>query len=238
MIPLTLPDPLAERTRGFTWLALSLCLLAAALIAERIRYWNAYLDTGALAINQTTPVGVSVGETRFLLPANYIAAPAQRQSALAQESGFESLRLVMSWPDLAAAPERYEDASAFGLAGETILVELESSPGRESLRARIEPFYRRLARSAKGFGPGGLRLMTLSPRGAQETDVIVFDPVEPDGFIARCLHKANAANTVCHRARKIGSGLELRFSFDQALLPQWRALERRISEKIGEFRQL
>lgn len=237
MIPLTLPEPLSARPRSFTWLAFALCLLASALVAERVRYWSTHWET-AFPGSRNTPVNVSVGPAGFLLPANYIAAPGQRASALAKEGEFEILRLMMSWPDLEASPDRYGDSRAFGPEDGTILVELENSPGRQSLRARIEPFLRRLARGGEEYGPGGLRLVTLSPRGAQETDIIVYDPLEPDGFIARCLRKAGAPATVCHRARRIAAGLELRFSFDQALLPQWRALEHGISEKIGEFRQL
>ncbi|TYC56409.1 hypothetical protein FMN50_10875 [Rhodobacterales bacterium] len=233
---MVLPEPVIARPRHFTFLALSILVLGIALAVERVSYWSDYWITGRSAVGDRRPVEVTVGRTPINLPLNYIGSAIQRDSARGPSSQFQTLRLVMTWPKLSAAPELYGEAMRLGPRQNALLVELDSNPGRESIRARLEPFYRRLARSGEQAGPDGLRILRLSALGAAESDMIVFDPARATGFIARCLQKPGASGAVCHRALTLGSGLELRYSFDQNLLPQWRAVETGILQKIATFR--
>ncbi|MHA7772285.1 hypothetical protein [Roseibium sp. M-1] len=228
MIPLTLPEPSSFRPRVFTWLVLALCVLGTAHLVDRITAW-----TGASAwpIQDLTakPVSVSVGSARFELMPGFIASARQRRQSLEQGAVFETLRLAMSWPDL-------------GIVGnssgkDTLLIELESNRGRESLRARLDPFYRRLARGGEISGPDGLKVLRLSASGSAATDLVVYDPSEQNGFIARCRKEPSTGSATCHRAIVFSSGLELRYSFNQALLPDWRRLDASVAAKIREFQR-
>jgi len=228
---MTLPDPVGTKTRTFTCLVLAICALGAVLIAERVNHWTNYWTIGAANALSLKNVPVFVGKSGFRLPAAYIATPSQQNRALSREGRFQTLRLLMTWPTLTPQVERY------GFEGKAILVELESDKGKESLRARLEPFYRRLARGGEISGPGGLKILTLSARGADTTDLIAYDPAAPDGFIARCLKETPASRAVCHRAVTLAEGLELRYRFDRTLLPQWREIESALTRKIEGLRQ-
>ncbi|MBN9671068.1 hypothetical protein [Roseibium aggregatum] len=231
MTPMTLPDPSGTKPRIFTCLVLAICVLGAALIAARVSHWSGYWSIGAANALSATSVEVSVGKAGFRLPAAFIATPSQQDRALSRDGRFRTLRLLMTWPGL--TPDR----TSYGFAGKTILVELDSDTGKESLRARLEPFYRRLARGGELLGPDGLKILTLSARGASTTDLIAYDPDTPDGFIARCLKKSPAEEPVCHRAVTLSKGLELRYRFDQSLLPHWREIEPALVARIEGFRK-
>jgi hypothetical protein len=133
----------------------------------------------------------------------------------------------MSWPDL---------APAIDARGSSVLtIELESNQPRESLRARLDPFYRRLARGGELPGPAGLKMLRLSAHGSPATDLVAYDPSDRNGFIARCRKEPATGNSTCHRAIVFSSGLELRYSFDQSVLPEWRQLDANVSARITAF---
>ncbi|MCX2722293.1 hypothetical protein [Roseibium salinum] len=232
MIPVSLPAPINSQPRHFTFLALAICVLAAAYIVERVSYWSRYWQTNTAGALASEPVSLTIGTAQFRLPVGYIDTMRQRHQSLGGDSEFEALRLSMHWPDLGSAASRTPQRGA----ADEILVELEHNPGRESLRARLDPFYRRLARGAELSGPDGLKILTLSARRTPKTDLIVYDPSVRNGFIARCLRKSTTESATCHRAILLASGLELRYRFDQGLLPDWRKLDSAIIAKVESFR--
>ncbi|MBO6511172.1 MAG: hypothetical protein JJ979_22260 [Roseibium sp.] len=238
MMPYTLPEPVRTNPRHFTYLATTFCLLACALVAVRASYWSSHFRSESLRVEQNVPVTLSVGETRFALPVSYIVSPHQRRASLGSDNRFQSLRLAMAWPDLSASSALATTTDDKKRAVDTIRVELESNPGRESLRARLDPFYRRLARGGEQPGPEGLKLLTLSARGAHKTDLIVYDPSQQNGFIARCLRKSLDQPALCHRAVALNQGLEVRYSFHQSLLSDWQRLDQAVIGKVEEFRAL
>jgi len=230
VIPLSLPEPSNSKPRHFAWLSMALCLLGAALMVEKARGLSEHWLI-AQRVSPSAPVTAYVGPLRFALPENLIATAYQRRLARSPHARFATLRLAMTWPVLSAT-----DGTAQGPEGTTILVDLDSSPGRESLRARLEPFYRRLARGGELAGPDGLKMLTLSPRGAETTDLVAYDPSAPNGFIVRCRKDTPAGTAVCHRAISFAPGLELRYRFDQTLLPDWRRLDSAVKARFEAMR--
>jgi len=229
VIPLTLPEPQSSQPRHFSWLFLALCVLSAALVFEKSRsllgYWPA-----ASAPLVPKSVTVAVGPVQFLLPENLIATAYQRRLARSPDARFAVLRIALAWPQLSETDTRVRSPE-----GHAILVDLDSSPGRESLRARLEPFYRRLARGGELAGPDGLKILTLSARGSPATDLIAYDPSTANGFITRCRKNKPVGTAVCHRTISFTAGLELRYRFDQTLLPDWRLLD---SAMLSRFEAL
>jgi hypothetical protein len=226
VIPVSLPQPIGTQPRHFTWLSVAICILAAALLAAKL-HDRMDMSWPSLFARSHEAVSVSVGPASFRLPAAYIATAHQRSRSYLGNARFETLRLAMHWPDLTATSSSGDGA---------IVVELASNSGRESLRARLEPFYRRLARGGELSGPDGLRMLTLSARRSPDTDLIVFDPAVRNGFIARCRRDASSGSAVCHRAITDTAGLELRYRFDQSLLPDWRRIDRDVAAKVRGFR--
>ncbi|PVB59996.1 hypothetical protein [Labrenzia sp. 011] len=235
MIPLSLPAPIGAQTRRFTYLAVAICILGTAHIAARVSHWSTVWQDHAAARSGDAPVSLTVGDVRFRFPPDYRVS-AHRQSP--REAGrFDFLRLAMVWPGLDGDRLRSAGDSDLPPADSTIQIELEHNPGRENLRARIDPFYRRLARGGELDGPDGLKILNLSSRGTSRTELIVYDPSAQNGFIARCLKASpKEERTMCNRALLLASGLELRYRFSRELLPDWRQLDNAILRKIDSFR--
>lgn len=236
MMPIPLPGPSGTNPRHFTCLVLAIGALAVAFIAESVIRWSGDLRSFSAFAASSEPVSLAVGEATFSIPANFIATRQRHRITPGQHSHFRTLHLELSWPSLAAASMSDDMAGASPLTGSVIRAELESSPERESLRARLDPFYRRLARGGEQTGPDGLKVLSLSARGASRSDQIVYDPSTPNGFIARCMTGKSTTETTCHRAVVLSSGLELRYRFNRSLLPGWRAIDQSVIRKIEEFR--
>ncbi|WP_305989593.1 hypothetical protein [Roseibium sp. MMSF_3544] len=236
MIPVSLPAPSNANPRRFRLLAIAMLVLGSAHIAERATYWTGTWDTRSTFFQKRGPVDLTIGGADFRLPLGYIKSHRQRLQAQDGIKPFSSLHLSMTWPGL-AVPGSQGISGVLGAGGSEILVELEHSPGRENMRARLDPFYRRLARGGETSGPGGLKILTLSPRGSSGRDLIVYDPSQRNGFIARCLRKKTGREATCHRAIVLASGLALRYRFDQDLLHDWRRIDGEIIQKVTDFRQ-
>jgi hypothetical protein len=207
-----------------------MCVLGTAHIAGKVYTWSFGWPAEA-GVRQDQPVRFAIGPTRFELPLNLIATAFQKRQALGSDTEFETLRLNLQWSSSAT-----DGGDTGWTTPAEIQVELESNPGRESLRARLDPFYRRLARGGEKRGPAGLKVLTLSARRATATDLIVYDPAVQNGFIARCRKEPSSGTARCHRAIVFASGLELRYSFDQSLLPDWRRLDTDVVASIEGFR--
>ncbi|MET1410972.1 hypothetical protein ABVF61_01830 [Roseibium sp. HPY-6] len=234
MIPMSLPVASGIKPRRFTALVLAIVLLSAAYIADRVAYWTRNWNAQDAFSTATGPVSIQVGQAGFNLPAEYIAMRRQRVAAQAGGSSVSALKLSMTWPDL--EPAHSGSLAHYGLHDQVLVVELEFNPGRESMRARLDPFYRRLARGGELNGPNGLKILRLSARGAAGRDLIAYDPEKPGGFIARCQKTGSGRDATCHRAIVLSSGLELRYRFDQYLLREWRHIDSAIIEKVTAFR--
>lgn len=235
MIPMSLPVASGVKPRRFTALVLAIVLLSAAYIAERVAYWTRNWNSFEAFASVTGPVSIQVGQAGFNLPAEYIAMRRQRMAAQSGEGTLTALKLSMTWPDLQPV-QSGTGLARYGFHDQVLVVELEFNPGRESMRARLDPFYRRLARGGELSGPGGLKILRLSARGAAGRDLIAYDPAEPGGFIARCRRAGSGSNAICHRAIVMSSGLELRYRFNQDLLQDWRQIDNAVIEKVMTFR--
>ncbi len=229
-----LPDASGTKPWHFTLLIAAIGLLATLLVVERTTNWASYLVDDPAKSVAPALMSLKVGGTLMRVPQDYVVKRPFGSLLQGSKSDLKKLRLAMSWPGLEAIGESAEVGSEHKLSEGIIVADLEHHPGRETLRGQLETFYKRLARG-EFTGPNGLKLLSLSDQGSSKTDLIVYDPEKPNGFIARCLQLRALADAICHRAVMLPSGLELRYRFNGRLLTNWRALDRAVIRKIKSF---
>ncbi|MTI04403.1 hypothetical protein E1180_02590 [Roseibium denhamense] len=234
MTPMSLPDPIGLKPGRFSVLAVSIAVLAAAYLADRIAYWTWNWDTAASRFQYPQILDVEIGPSAFAIPSDLLVNTRQKAALASGRRSVPKLSLEVTWPELSAVPQKYP---ASRTANRTITIDLESNPGRETMRARLDPFYRRLARGGELDGPAGLTVLRLSRKNAS-SDIIAFDPTTPNGFIARCSQDASTGNSVCHRAVAFQKGIEIRYRFDRDLLADWQVIEHSILGKVTSFRRI
>lgn len=236
MIPLSLPAPSGASPKRFRLLVMAMFVLGVAHVVERAAYWSGHWDTRGAWGRSAGLVAFTIGSTSFRIPAGYLVA--SRYGARADNGDRHAIvKLSMSWPALSPGTGA-DRLGTLDIPERTIFAELEFSPGRESMRARLDPFYRRLARAGEQVGPAGLRFLSLSAPGAVASDLIAYDPSRRNGFIARCRKNRSSRNAICFRAVVLTAGVELRYRFSQGLLADWRRIENAMLHKIMMFREL
>ncbi|MEM8704635.1 MAG: hypothetical protein AAGF82_22715, partial [Pseudomonadota bacterium] len=161
MIPVSLPEPINSNPRRFSRLILAMCVLGAVYVAQRTAYWSENWNYSAFFGLPSGSATLSVGPETFKLPLAYIASAEQRGMAQGGIAKFSTLKIDMSWPGLKPAMTR-QTSPRDSATGRVLSLELEHNPDRESMRARLDPFYRRLARGGEVNGPDGLKVLQLS----------------------------------------------------------------------------
>ncbi|MEP3045770.1 MAG: hypothetical protein ABJL55_12405 [Roseibium sp.] len=235
MIPYSLPEPINAKPLHFTLLVAALLVLTSAYLFSRGSYWYKHWQT-PYAFPQSQTVALAIGDRHFKIPIGYIRKEYQRLAVLNQGQELSKLGLSMTWPHL-AMPNNQRSSLEAGKVISVIEADLENSYGLETLRAQLDPFYRRLARGGEIRGPAGLNILQLSVPTASDQDQIVYDPTHANGFIARCMKKVAWSNATCHRALPLGNGLELQYRFDRQLLPEWQSLDPAVMALIENFQR-
>lgn len=229
MIPLYLPQETNARPRVFTALTVVLGLLAFALIFEKTRLIFQNLKPTAFS-ERDKLASVQIGKAKLNIPYHFIRSPYQRLWISGQKQRFGTLTLGFQWPYLTPLEEDISSPS-----GNKFLMELTETKDRESLRSRLEPFYKRLASGREKVGPAGLRLLTLSSTNDSVLHLVAYDPQRKDGFITRCYQANKTHRPICHRSVQVGPNLTVRYTFDQDILPHWQQLEKAVYQKVRSF---
>ena len=232
MTVLVLPASSGVSPRFFTYLTAAMAALAMVYVSYLAARWTGYWNGDMEWADEPGSRTVFVGEQAFEVPVNMIRAPAQRLGLRQTGDHLSTLHLGVMWPSMSGFEKNKADQfAAFGEGSNVVLLDISRNARGETMRDRLDPVYRRLARGKEGAGPAGLRVLTLSsPIGAR--DQIVYEPGSETGFIARCRQSLSDTIAVCTAQRVLSGELLLTYRFEEAHLANWGRLERRAVELV------
>jgi hypothetical protein len=181
----------------------------------------------------TRTIALSVGATRFRIPANYIAmASARRGGALSE------LALIATLPDLQgytldAAP----DLSASGPDSRVVNIMIKNSQTILPEQERLDRIYRMQVDNAKGQpGPYGLQQYVFrADSGYHDQDMFVgATDAGPAVFLCTKL-AADVVSPSCLRDLPLMGGLSLSYRFKRGHLAEWRRIDTDMRARITAF---
>ena len=182
----------------------------------------------------TDPVDIVIGQDQIRLPSNVIRFEEQRRTGLA-----ERIDLYLSWPDMRgytnAQRSRFNDANH---PENLIFLNLSQSTMSKDMSGRLEPIYSHLFDGHTELGPAALTLRHLKDNSGYGGEVF-FTGMLPDGsdYAVRCMMPADESQSTsadCQRDIHIGRDLSVLYRFSSRLLPQWRAMEARVRDYLGQ----
>lgn len=232
MTLLVLPASSGVSPRYFTYLTASMAALALIYVAYLGARWTGYWNADMEWADEPGRRTVFVGDRAFEVPVNMIRAPSQRLGLNRTDERLSTLHLGVMWPSMSGFDMDNADRFAsFGKGSNVVLLDIGRNARGETMRDRLEPVYKRLARGVEGPGPAGLRILTLSsPIGAR--DQIVYEPGSETGFIARCRQALSDPVAICTAQKALPGGLLLTYRFEEPHLANWGRLERRAVELV------
>lgn len=232
MTVLVLPASSGVSPRYFTYLTASIAALTLIYVLYLAARWTGYWTADMQWTDVPGSRTVFVGDQAFEVPVNMIRVPAQRLGFNRRGERLSTLHLGVMWPSMSGFDANKADQFAsFGKGSNVVLLDIGTYARHETMRDRLDPVYRRLARGVEGPGPAGLRVLNLSSSvGAR--DQIVYEPGTETGFIARCRQALSNPVAVCTAQKALPGGLLLTYRFERPHLANWGRLERRAVELV------
>lgn len=226
-------DALQPRFLPHTMLALA--VLSVCYILNMIIGWSGYSRSDIDWLDSRETYHLHVAGNAFAVPANLLRVSVPWlpiRPVLERDASL--LQLAVIWPDMnARAPQ---DIAAGKSEPNLVLIDLEPYDGQETLRERLDPVYRRLARAPETAGPAGLRILTLSAAGSEIEDQIMFEPGRGAGFVARCTRQEFSDQATCTRKVALADGLFLTYRFTRQNLANWGRLDRKVIELVNRLK--
>lgn len=177
---------------------------------------------------------LDIGRDRLKLPANVIRFDTQRRNGTA-----ERVDLYLSWPDLGGYS--HEKSALFNDLSKSrslIFLQITQSVMSRDMSGRVEPIYSHYFTGKPENWGDGLTLHHFAPEAGYQNDVLLTAsrPGETD-YAVRCILPESGAGATagdCQRDIHIGNDLSVLYRFSSNLLPQWREIDRAVSDYFGD----
>ncbi len=175
-----------------------------------------------------------IGPDRIAVADNHIRMEEQRRDGVA-----ERLDLYATWPEMAGyTAENRRSFDDVTHPESLIFLQLSQSTMSRDMSGRLEPIYRQLFEGAPVPARAGLMAHHLKPGTGYGDDVFYTGKLaNGEDYVVRCLPEtADTPSTGadCMRDIHIGNDLVLLYRFSARLLPQWQAIETRVSAFVSE----
>ena len=221
------------------WLIpLAVFLVTACLSAAMLVYYFAPAPPG-LSQEQPAPtdatrtIALSVGATRFRIPANYILTASARRGGAVNE-----LALIATLPDLQgytldAAP----DLTTNGPDSRVVNIMLKNAPAVLPEQERIDRIYMAQVEDPKGKpGPYGLRQYGFRADSGYHDQDLFVGATDAGPAVLLCTKLApDVVSPSCLRDLPLSGGLSLSYRFKRGHLGEWRRIDTGIATRIAAF---
>jgi hypothetical protein len=228
---------LARRRSG--WLIpVAVFFVTACFSALVLAYYFAP-DPGGLGIelpapiDSTRPVDLSVGETRFRIPANYLPLASTRKGGQA-----ESIPISVLFPELSGHTLATADAFADdGPNSRVIAVALRGALPPVSEDDRLARIYLPQVTDKGGAaGPYGLRQYSFRADSGYHMQELFVGRSDSGTVLLLCTRTDSAAAAPnCMRDTGLAPGLSMSYRFRRASLKDWREIDAKMRALIERF---
>ena len=177
---------------------------------------------------------IDIGRDRLKFPANVIRFDTQRHNGAA-----ERVDLYLAWPSMDGYSR---DKSALfndlSKSRSLIFLQVTQSIMSRDMSGRVEPIYSHYFKGAPEAYGNGLTLHHFAPEAGYQDDVLLTAGRKGDtDYAVRCILPDLAVGATagdCQRDIFVGNDLSVLYRFSSDLLPQWREIDRAVSDFIGD----
>ena len=180
------------------------------------------------------PYEIVIGNNVLTVPENTIRFEKARVGGEAQQ-----LDVYFRWPTMEGYSRDVRDEfNNRGGLRTIIFASIEQALMSRDMSGRLEPIYKHVIEPAPQPGPADLQVYRFKPQSGYVNEMLMVGAL-PGGkaFVARCLTGPSAAESLapCERDVAFGKGLSVTYRFPEALLTDWRQLDKAVMGRIGGF---
>jgi len=196
-------------------LFVAVTLIAAGYVAYTL--WPRWPGPPASLDAPALPVMVA-GEMFNLAPA------AIRQAVQRKPGSHERIDLVYLWPGLAPPDPAQQPTLARPVdPNDRLFLTIASGETTLPIEERAKTIYPRYSEAAAGAGPPGLTVRPFRDHTPYAGEDLVYEPTNPERFLARCTRKGVGNSGTCMLERRVGNA-DLTFRFSRDWLTEWDKL--------------
>jgi hypothetical protein len=184
---------------------------------------------------ESTPVQLTVQNTSFVIPANFIQLPKMREGG--QQEAVEMQALL---PDL--MPYSADQAEAFAdTTASSKILSMDLRPTKVALteEQRLQRVYFTKTKDREGIrADNGLTSYEFQEESGYDNQLLYVGQDSRGGTAVLLCEKPSSEVTApeCWRDVDVAGGLVLKYRFKRGFLPKWKDIDRRAVELIGSFR--
>lgn len=230
--------PSSAKPRSGIFVPAVALLMTACLSAAVLAY---YFAAGSMPLgaelpqptDATRPVALTIGSTRFRIPANYIVRASERRGGALAEVALAAMLPRLDGYSLAVAKEFAGNGPDSSIVNLRIQSERVPLPEAE----RVERIYRLQVEEAEGEAqPDGLRRFSFRPESGYRGQELFAGMIDGRQIALLCDRVTpNTPSPNCIRDIPFGAGLGLSYRFKRAHIAQWREIDSAVKALLTGF---
>jgi len=181
----------------------------------------------------TRPLALSIGETRFRVPANYVLLASARKGG-----ELEQLGLVAMLPDFRGySMDAAEEFSANGANSSAVMLTLKLAATPILEQDRLDRIYlMQVLDSAGQAGLFGLKQYAFRPESGYHSEDLFVGSTQAGPVVLLCDRPdADTPSPNCMRDTSLSGELALSYRFKRARLAEWQSIDAGVRKLLSGF---